>query len=85
MLNKVFVVIALLASNSNATSLQPSRTRQKGEDLQVINLDSQGYRAKTLYYTYDQLLTLPTVTGPRSRARLGHMPSDSTSTKDPAT
>ena len=28
----------------------------------MITLDSQGYRAKTLYYSYDQLLTLPTVT-----------------------
>jgi hypothetical protein len=28
----------------------------------VITLDSQGYRAKTDYYGYDQLLTLPTVT-----------------------
>src|SRR6201987_3623870 len=31
-------------------------------DLEVITLDSQGYRAKTVYYSYDQLLTLPTVT-----------------------
>jgi len=28
----------------------------------VITLDSQGYRARTDYYSYDQLLTLPTVT-----------------------
>jgi mono/diheme cytochrome c family protein len=56
------LIVALLTGNSNAASLQPSETRQKGEDLQVITLDSQGYRAKTLYYSYDQLLTLPTVT-----------------------
>src|ERR1700751_4846020 len=31
-------------------------------DLQVITLDSQGYRANTVYYSYDQLLTLPMVT-----------------------
>jgi len=56
------LVVILLTCNSNAASLQPSKTRQNGEDLQVITLDSQGYRAKTLYYSYDQLLTLPTVT-----------------------
>src|ERR1700737_368959 len=61
MLPRVLVVLALFACNSNAASLQPSKTRQKAEDLQVITLDSQGYRAKTLYYSYDQLLTLPTV------------------------
>jgi hypothetical protein len=59
--SRAFVVV-LLTCNSNAASLQPSKTRQNGEDLQVIILDSQGYRAKTLYYGYDQLLTLPTVT-----------------------
>ena len=56
------LVVVLLTCNSNAASLQPSATRQKGEDLQVITIDSQGYRAKTLYYSHDQLLTLPTVT-----------------------
>jgi hypothetical protein len=52
----------MLACNSNAASLQPSETRQKWEDLEVITLDSQGNPAKTVYYSYDQLLTLPTVT-----------------------
>jgi hypothetical protein len=60
-LARVFVVIALLACNSNAASLQPSETRQKWEDLEVITLDSQGNPAKTVYYSHDQLLTLPTV------------------------
>ena len=62
MLTRVFVVIALLACNSNAASLQPSETRQNWQDLEVITLDSQGNPAKTVYYSYDQLLTLPTVT-----------------------
>ncbi len=60
-LARVFAVMALLACNSNAASLQPSETRQK-EDLGVITLDSQGNPAKTVYYSHDQLLTLPTVT-----------------------
>src|SRR5215471_18498618 len=59
---RVFVVIALLALNSNAAPLQPSTTRQKWDDLEVITLDSQGNPAKTVYYSYDQLLTLPTAT-----------------------
>jgi hypothetical protein len=42
--------------------LRSSATRQKWEDLEVITLDSQGNPAKTVYYSYDQLLTLPTVT-----------------------
>ena len=62
MLTRVFVVIALLACNSNAASLQPSSTRQSWQDLEVITLDSQGNSAKTVYYSYDQLLALPTVT-----------------------
>jgi hypothetical protein len=62
MLARVFVVIALLACNSNAASLQPSETRQKWEDLEVITLDSKGNPAKAVYYSHDQLLTLPTVT-----------------------
>jgi len=36
--------------------------RQQWEDLEVIALDSQGNPAKTVYYSYDQLVTLPTVT-----------------------
>jgi hypothetical protein len=59
---RVFVVIVLLACNSKAASLQPSGTRQKWEDLEVITLDSQGNPAKTVYYSHDQLLTLPMVT-----------------------
>jgi hypothetical protein len=62
MLPRVLVVPALVTCNTNAASLQPSETRQQWEDLQVITLDSQGYRAKTDYYSYDQLLTSPTVT-----------------------
>ena len=62
MLARVLVVIALLASNLNAAPLQPSETRQSWQDLEVITLDSQGDPAKTVYYTYDQLLTLPAVT-----------------------
>ncbi len=62
MLTRVFVVIALLACNSNAAKLQPSATRQNWQDLEVITLDSQGNPAETVYYGYDQLLTLPTVT-----------------------
>jgi hypothetical protein len=61
-LARSFVVIAMFACNSNAASLQPSETRQKWEDLEVITLDSQGNPAKTVYYSYDQLLTLATVT-----------------------
>jgi hypothetical protein len=61
MLRKAFLVLALLASKSNAASLQPSETRQDWQDLEVITLNSQGDPAKTVYYSYDQLLTLPTV------------------------
>ena len=62
MLTRAFVVLALLASKSNAAFLQLSETRQDWQDLEVIALDSQGDLAKTVYYSYDQLLTLPTVT-----------------------
>jgi hypothetical protein len=62
MLTRVFVIVALLTSISNAASLQPSETRQDWQDLEVIVLDSQGNPAKTVYYSYDQLLTLPTIT-----------------------
>ena len=48
-LARVFVVIALLACNSNAASLQPFETHQKWEDLEVITLDLQGNPAKTVY------------------------------------
>jgi hypothetical protein len=61
-LARALVVIAMLASNLNAASLQSSETRQDPFDLQVFTLDSQGNRTKTIYYSYDQLLTLPTVT-----------------------
>jgi hypothetical protein len=60
-LARLFVVIAMLACNSNAASLQPSATRQKWDDLEVITLDLQGNPANTVYYSYDQLLTLPTM------------------------
>jgi mono/diheme cytochrome c family protein len=56
------LVAALLTSISNAASLQPSETTEDPLDLKVITLDSQGNPAKTVYYSYDQLLTLPTVT-----------------------
>jgi len=62
MITRVFVLIALFACNSKAESLKPSSTRQNWQDLEVITLDSQGNPAKTVYYGYDQLLTLPTVT-----------------------
>jgi hypothetical protein len=56
------LVAALLTGNSNAASLQSSSTPQDPLDLEVITLDSQGNPAKTVYYNYHQLLTLPTVT-----------------------
>jgi hypothetical protein len=56
------LVVVLLTCNSNAASLQPSETRQDWQDLEVITLDSQGNRAEAVYCSYDQLLTLPTVT-----------------------
>src|SRR5215831_18226882 len=62
MLTRVFVLIAVLAWNSNAASLQSSASRQDRQDLEVITLDSKGNPAETVYYSYDQLLTLPTVT-----------------------
>ena len=62
MLTRVFVLIAVLAWNSNAASLQSSASRQDWQDLEVITLDSKGNPAETVYYSYDQLLTLPTVT-----------------------
>jgi mono/diheme cytochrome c family protein len=62
MLTRVFVVIALLTCNLNAAPLQPSPTSQNSQDLQVITFDSQGNPAMRVYYSYDQLLTLPTVT-----------------------
>jgi hypothetical protein len=62
MLTRVFVVvIAFLACNLNAAPLQSSPTSQNSQDLQVT-LDSQGNPAIRVYYSYDQLLTLPTVT-----------------------
>ena len=62
MLTRMLVLIAFLACNSNAESLQPSSSRQSWQDLEVITLDSQGKSAETVYYSYDQLLALPTVT-----------------------
>jgi hypothetical protein len=56
------LVVAFLTSISNAASLQPSETTEDPLDLEVITLDPQGNPAKTVYYTYDQLLTLPAVT-----------------------
>jgi hypothetical protein len=65
---RVLLIIGLLVCNSNAEKLQPSANRQKWEDLEEITLDSQGNRAKTVYYGYDRLLTLPTVTVKTERA-----------------
>ena len=62
MLTRVFAVFALLTCNSNAASLQPSETAEDPLDLEVITFNLQGYPAKTVYYSYDQLLTLPAVT-----------------------
>ena len=62
MLTRMLVVIAFLACNSNAAPLQSSSSPQDPLDLEVITLDSQGNPIKTVYYSYDQLLTLPTVT-----------------------
>jgi mono/diheme cytochrome c family protein len=62
MLTRVFLFIALLACNSNGTSLQSSSTPQDAMDLEVITLDAEGNPAKSVFYSYDQLLTLPTVT-----------------------
>jgi hypothetical protein len=62
MLTRVFVVIALLACNSDAASLQSSSSPQDPLDLEVVTLDSQGNATNAVYYNYDQLLSLPTVT-----------------------
>jgi mono/diheme cytochrome c family protein len=56
------LVVALLTSISNAASLQPSETTEDPLDLEVITLGPQGIPAQTVYYSYDQLLTLPAVT-----------------------
>jgi hypothetical protein len=71
----MLVVIAFLACNSNAESLQPSSSRQSWQDLEVITLDSQGKSAKTVYYSYDQLLALPTVTVKTERDPNTHTPA----------
>jgi mono/diheme cytochrome c family protein len=62
MLKQVIFVIALFACNSYAAPLQSSSSPQDPLDLELITHDSQGNLAKTVYYGYDQLLTLPTVT-----------------------
>ena len=62
MLTRMLVVIAFLVCNSNAESLQPSSSPQDPLDLKLITLESHGGPAKTVYYGYDQLLTLPIVT-----------------------
>jgi len=62
MLKQLFVVIALFACNANATSLQSSSSPQDPLDLELITLDPQGNPTNAVYYSYDQLLTLPTVT-----------------------
>jgi hypothetical protein len=62
MLTGMLVVIAFLVCNSNATALQSSSSPQDPLDLELITLDSQGNPTNAVYYSYDQLLTLPTVT-----------------------
>ena len=62
MLTRVFVATTFLVCHLQAASLQSSAARQKWEDLEVITLDGQGNAAKTAYYGYERLLTLPTVT-----------------------
>jgi hypothetical protein len=64
---RAFAVIALLACKPNAAPLQSSATPQDPLDLEVIALESQGNPARTVYYSYDQLLTLPTVTAKTER------------------
>jgi hypothetical protein len=61
MFTRVFVVIALLACNSYAASLQSSSSPLDPLDLEVITLDSQGNATNAVYYSFDQLLTLPLV------------------------
>ena len=62
MLTRLFVVIAFLTCNLNAAPLQSSSSPLDPLDLEVITLDSQGNATNAVYFSYDQLLTLPTVT-----------------------
>jgi mono/diheme cytochrome c family protein len=62
MLTRMFVVIAFITCNSHAAPLPSSPSPQDPLDLEVISLDAQGNPAKSVFYSYDQLLTLPTVT-----------------------
>ena len=62
MLTRAFVAITFLACHLQAASLESSASPQGLLDLEVVTLDAQGYPVTTLYYSYDQLLTLPTVT-----------------------
>src|ERR1700747_2958114 len=62
MLTRMLVVIVFFVCNSNAESLQPSSSPQDPLDLELITLDSQGNPTNAVYYSYDQLLTLPMVT-----------------------
>ena len=52
MLPRVLVVLALFTCKSNAAFLQASETRQDWQDLEMITLDSQGYRAKTVAHLF---------------------------------
>jgi hypothetical protein len=61
MLTRMFVVVAILACNSNAVSLQSSSSPLDPLDLEVVTLDSQGNATNAVYYSFDQLLTLPLV------------------------
>jgi mono/diheme cytochrome c family protein len=62
MLIRMLVVIGFLVCNSNAEPLQPSSSPQDPLDLELITLDLKGNPTNAVYYSYDQLLTLPTVT-----------------------
>ena len=52
LLPRVLVALALFTCKSNAVSLEASETRQDWQDLEVITLDSQGYRAKTVAHLF---------------------------------
>jgi hypothetical protein len=78
MLTGMLVVIAFLVCNSNATALQSSSSPQDPLDLELITLDSQGNPTNAVYYSYDQLLTLPTVTGKTDRDPNTNFPANYT-------
>jgi hypothetical protein len=58
----------------NAAPLQSSSTPPHRLDLEVIAPDARGNPTKSVFYSYDQLLTLPTVTVKTERARKRQAP-----------